>query len=379
MSSISPFLAPFIHSPAFKQSILSLLYQQLKYDYYKDDLFNAMRNTRIQGLLRRLPPSSSSRIPKTLEAVMGYNRVNFCFSVPTHNNTNHDCERINTYGSTTNLHSNQRRFLATGTRGSRGHGWYVNYNAGKGGRHLQGEYHDADSLKDRERWNQAVLEVGSRQLYIDVAVEPRTSGSSGDAVMMSKKNFVVVPPLDELSKSSEKHRLLIDVASAIMPETCQNFVDLCSASKDGYKGSLLYRIERNVGICGGDVLSNTGKTGKAANGTPLSLTIEQDPLAMWHLPGTVTMTVAKVEEIDSRFVLCTNAAQHLDGNYRAFGKLTDDSLAIVRGWEENLLTKKGVPTSFQLIITDCGLVEARQEDGLDSDRDGQSSVIKESA
>ena len=243
------------------------------------------------------------------------------------------------------LETSPRRTLATGTRGSRGHGWYVNYRAGKGGRHLQGEYHDRD-LDECRQWNDSILELGQEQVYLDVVVEPRSS-----SVVWNRGD---VPPLDSLT--GPRHRLVMNIATTVMPETTENFINLCDASEDGYKGSLLYRFERNVGLCGGDVLTNTGKAGKAAHGTPLALDIPTDPLAMWHLEGTVTMSVAKVGQVDSRFVLCTETAQHLDGINRAFGRLTDESLEIVRGWQGSLLTSKGVPTSCDLVIVECGRV-----------------------
>jgi cyclophilin family peptidyl-prolyl cis-trans isomerase len=239
------------------------------------------------------------------------------------------------------------RSFATGTRGSRGHGWYVNYRAGKGGRHLQGEFQDR-TLEDCQEWNASILKLGSRRVYLDVVAEPARSNVQvrGD-----------VPPLDSLK--GERHRLLIDVALEVIPETCQNFIDLCSADadEDGYTGSLFYRIEPKVGLCGGDVLTNIGKTGKAAAGNPVNLTVQKDPLVMWHVPGTVTMVVQTVDEIDSRFILCTGSAHHLDGMNRAFGTMTPESLAIVQEWEATVLTKKGVPAMFDLIVVDSGVVD----------------------
>jgi len=235
------------------------------------------------------------------------------------------------------------RALATGTRGSRGHGWYVNYRAGKGGRHLQGEYFDRD-VEECQQWNQAILDLGSSRVYLDIVQEPHSKTRPPGEF----------PSLNELTGT--KHRITIDLASTVMPETCQNFMDLCTLEREGYKGSVLYRVERNVGFCGGDVLTNTGKTGKAAKGTPLQLSIDQDPLVLWHVAGTVTMLVPNVGRVDSRFVLCTQSAFHLDGINRALGQMTQESLEIVTGWGKNLLTKNGVPSSYDLIVVDSGVV-----------------------
>lgn len=238
-------------------------------------------------------------------------------------------------------HQSQRSF-ATGTRGSRGHGWYVNYRAGKGGRHLQGEYQDR-SKDDCQAWNASVVKLGSKTAYLDVVVEPARS----NAFVRGK-----VPDLNTLV--GEKHRLYLELATAALPETCQNFIDLCQADTEGYKGTLFYRIEPGVGICGGDVLTNIGKTGKAAAGTPLQQRVS-DPLPLWHVAGTVSMVVTQVEDIDSRFILCTSTSHHLDGINRAFATMTPESVAVVKEWETTLLTKQGVPASCDLVIVGAGV------------------------
>jgi cyclophilin family peptidyl-prolyl cis-trans isomerase len=250
------------------------------------------------------------------------------------------------------LHSNSVRSFATGSRGSRGHGWYTNYRAGKGGRHLQGEYHDRDSLAECAAWNDAVLQLGSTQVYLDVVVEPRRHATSS----VRSKKYIAVPPLEALTGAS--HRLTIDLASTVLPATAENFVALLMAPERGYVRTRLYRIERDVGLYGGDVLTNTGKTGQAAQALALTRDVSHtDPLPLWHLPGTVTMLVPTVGEIDSRFLLCTHHAPHLDGMARAFGRLTEESLAVVTKWQTSLLTVMGIPTAFDLIVAACGVVE----------------------
>lgn len=256
------------------------------------------------------------------------------------------------------LRGTPHRSFATGSRGSRGHGWFTNFRAGKGGRHLQGEYFDRDSLPECAAWNDAILQLGCTQVYLDVIAEPRRNATSN----VRSKKLIEVPPLNELT--GEKHRIIIDVASTVMPATAQNFVDLMKAKPaldgtHGYLGTRLYRIEKNVGIYGGDVLTNTGKTGKAFQAMAMSIDVsETDPLPMWHIPGTVTMLVPTVGEIDSRFLLCTQHAPHLDGIARAFGRMTEESLAIVTKWQTSLLTVMGIPTAVDLIVAKCGVMGA---------------------
>jgi cyclophilin family peptidyl-prolyl cis-trans isomerase len=255
--------------------------------------------------------------------------------------------------------SRHERSFATGTRGSRGHGWYVNYRAGKGERHLQGEYHDRESPQECAAWNEAVLQLGSTKVYLDIVAEPRRQTTT-----IRSKKMIEVPPLDSLQ--GEKYRIEMEIASTVMPETTRNFMDLMAKpfGDKGYLGTRLYRIEKNVGLYGGDVLTNTGKTGKAALGMPLRIDVESDPLPLWHIPGTITMLVPKVGEIDSRFLLCTQAAPHIDGICRAFGRMTEPSLEVVRNWQLNLLTREGIPTAYDLIVVECG--QLMQDSGTES-------------
>ena len=292
-----------------------------------------------------------------------------------------------------------------GTRGARGHGWYINYRRGKGGRHLQGTYYDRESLEHCQDWNDAVLELGYTRVYMNVVMEPKSiigssnssssSSSSGnnteedldidnlthlveeqddndESKPVSKPNFNVIPPLDTLTGTN--YRLEIDLATTVMPDSTDNFIRLLKMEENehGYKGTLLYRFFRYIGLGGGDVLTNTGKTGLAApyeypksdkshplilNAEPLRRTILRDPLALWHIPGTLTMLVKRVDEVDSRFIFCTHQCMHMDGIHRAIGKLTPESLAIVTAWRDKLLTRNGLPTSYDLYVTDCGVVQ----------------------
>lgn len=317
-------------------------------------------------------------------------------------------------------HSNAGRCgFATGTRGSRGHGWYANYRAGKGGRHLQGEYfnhhlHPTNNTKDvdvdteldssespaitAQTWNDAVLQLGSMHCYLDICLEPRRGSNTSSSSNQKPGRVVVVPPLEELH--GDVVRLELEIASTVMPTTCQNFTDLLTSPSSsafaipidddtrsstlppGYLGTRLYRFEQNVGICGGDVLTNTGRTGRAFRGAPLHLYLDTtnnnaasmntgnnnnntnngaasnipDPLALWHLPGTVTMLVPTVGAIDSRFMICTQEAPHIDGMCRAFGRLSEASLRTAQQWQKSLLTRQGIPTAYDLIVVGGGVL-----------------------
>lgn len=235
-----------------------------------------------------------------------------------------------------------RQFGAGGPRGARGHGWWLNYRAGKGGRHLQGEYShlNVDELKV---WNDAVFSLGSLFVYMDVLVEALHQ--------------------DENKNEREQHRLVIELANATFPRATDNFVKLLEAKSDGFLSSTLHRVEKKVGLMGGNVWKNTGKCHESLR-MPTSLTSmhQTENMVISHLPGVVTMLSQRVGEIDSRFLLCCNHAPHLDGKALAIGRMDNASLEQVQKWESSLITQKGHPTTVQLRIAQCGVLEDDAKD-----------------
>lgn len=296
--------------------------------------------------------------------------------------------------SSTRQNKNKRTSKAIrGNRGTRGHGWYVKYREGRGGRHLQGEYWGHNEHHwDMQQWNEAVLSLGSQYVYLDIAVEPPSGGtfqstaneagasqkaSSKEGEAFSKEVEASPKEVTSAVEPISTERLVIQVASTVMPETCINFIGLCEEA--AYKGSVIYRIEKEVGLCGGDILTNTGKTGQCLQNWPYESTNktptidmnplrrdlpppEEEPMALWHTAGTITMLCAKVNEIDSRFILCGNHAPHLDGIHRAFGKLEPESLKLVQEWQNSVLTSYGKPKSVNLKIVGCGVLENYRAD-----------------
>ena len=89
---------------------------------------------------------------------------------------------------------------------------------------------------------------------------------------------------------------------------------------------------------------------------------QTENLVLSHVPGVVTMMSQRVQEIDSRFMLCTHHAPHMDGKAVAIGRLDEESLKKVQEWESTLITQKGHPKTVALRITDCGLIENKIEE-----------------
>jgi cyclophilin family peptidyl-prolyl cis-trans isomerase len=226
-----------------------------------------------------------------------------------------------------------------GSRGSRGHGWWVNYRGGKGGRHLQGEYNHLD-FGSLAQWNDAVFSLGSRRASLEISVEQ---------IHHSTKDVVA-------DGQTDNHVLTFELASAVLPDAVQNFINLLEATEGGFKGSFLHRVEKTVGIQGGLVWNETGRCHEAFRmPTSLSSMRQTEHMILSHIPGTLTMLSPRVREIDSRFMFCSNNAPHLDGHALAIGRLDEESLEKVRHWESTLITRNGRPTSVALKVVGCNV------------------------
>lgn len=210
-----------------------------------------------------------------------------------------------------------------GTRGSRGHGWFVKYRQGLGGRHLQGEYYDAPSLEEKQEWNDSIFQYGTEQVQVTMELDGET-----------------------------QHTLDVELATTVLPKTCLNFQKLLD---DGlYEDSIVHRIEKGVGLCMGDTLHKEGKGGmchKDLSLIPGGATMETEPLVLYHVPGILTMLSPGIDKVDSRFVILTHQAVQMDGRHVAFARLANkESLELVQDWEESVFTKRGKPTIEMKIV-----------------------------
>lgn len=114
--------------------------------------------------------------------------------------------------------------------------------------------------------------------------------------------------------------ITVELDSKAAPETVENFVSL---ARDGfYDGLTFHRIMAGFMIQGGDPEGNgTGGSGKnivgefAANG-------HKNPLT--HVRGTISMARAQpFDSASSQFFIVHEDSPHLDGQYAAFGHVTE--------------------------------------------------------
>lgn len=249
----------------------------------------------------------------------------------------------------------QRGFAAAmkgGTRGARGHGWFLKYRQGLGGRHLQGKFWDRD-IEFLEDWNQQILDLGSKQAFINVRVGSASASSSKH----DDDHDTTKATTTTKEKEEDEFQLLVDLATEALPETTQNFIQL---GLDGYyTNTTIYRIEKTTGFACGDVQHLHGKGGHCHPDLGTYGVLKMEPMVMRHTRGVITMLCPGVDRVDSRFFCVTHDAPQLDGYHVPFGKLTDESLQILDEWHKNIFTKRGKPT-VDMTITQIGLVNEEQ-------------------
>mmetsp|Transcript_29085 Transcript_29085/g.45762 ORF Transcript_29085/g.45762 Transcript_29085/m.45762 type:complete len:263 (+) Transcript_29085:28-816(+) len=237
------------------------------------------------------------------------------------------------------------RCMATGTRGARGHGWLQKYRAGLGGRHLQGRWH----YRNNEELNRVNDEV--------FAMNAKDGGDGDDSSKNNKNNNEAF--LDISVGGEEARRVVIELAAAALPKTVQNFKLLCQEKKDhGYESTKLYKIEKTVGLCLGDVVSNDGTGGRChpSVGTDESpFAFEDEGFVVSHTgPGIVSMMSPGVHRNDSRFLITTTEAPQLDGRFVAFGRVKE-GMDVVNDIATSIFTKRGRPT-VDVRVVGCGVV-----------------------
>ena len=104
------------------------------------------------------------------------------------------------------------------------------------------------------------------------------------------------------------------------PITVENFVSL--AKSGFYDGLIFHRVIENFMIQGGDPDGvGTGGSGKNIKGEFLANGVKND---LKHTRGVISMARAMhPDSASSQFFIMHKDAPHLDGNYAAFGKMTD--------------------------------------------------------
>lgn len=235
----------------------------------------------------------------------------------------------------------QQRTFAKGSKGSRGHGWLHHYRAGNKGRHLQGKFHYRN-VDERNQVNEEVFAFGTKEVFLDLKVILNNNNN---------KTEIETETESEGDPTSETKRIILELASTALPQTCENFIKLI---EDGYYlNTNIYKIEKNVGICLGDILHRDGRGGKCHPSISNTGYFNHESYVLSHTtPGMVTMLSPGVHRNNSKFCITTNDCPQLDGRFSAFARIKQqtDGYNHILDIINSVHTKKGRPnTEIQIV------------------------------
>lgn len=119
---------------------------------------------------------------------------------------------------------------------------------------------------------------------------------------------------------SNKEKIVIELEPSTAPNTVANFISL--VVEGFYDGIIFHRVIPDFMIQGGDVLGNgTGDPGYSIEGEFSSNGFENN---LKHERGVISMARSSdPNSAGSQFFIMVKAAQHLDGEYAAFGKVIE--------------------------------------------------------
>ena len=142
-------------------------------------------------------------------------------------------------------------------------------------------------------------------------------------------------------------KVLLELDETAAPLTVANFVSLCD--KHFYDGLIFHRVIRGFMIQGGDPTgTGTGGPGHTIKGEFAANGV-QNPIR--HTRGVISMArTMDPNSAGSQFFIMHADAPHLDGQYAAFGRVTE-GMDVVDGVAETRTDRSDRPLEEQRIRT----------------------------
>ena len=184
---------------------------------------------------------------------------------------------------------------------------------------------------------------------LEEGVGKATRGEVEDGEPSSKKQANPRCFLDIKIGSERAGRVVIELASNVVPRTAENFRALCTGEKGfGYKGSPFHRIIPQFMCQGGDFTNRNGTGGRSIYGNKF----DDENFELKHSgAGVVAMANSGLNTNGSQFFICLDKTDWLDGKHVVFGRVVQ-GMDVVRKMEK-MGTQSG-KSSRPVVISDCG-------------------------
>jgi peptidyl-prolyl cis-trans isomerase B (cyclophilin B) len=145
-------------------------------------------------------------------------------------------------------------------------------------------------------------------------------------------------------------KMVFELYPEYAPQTVQNFVSL--AQSGFYNGLKFHRIVKGFMIQGGDPNSNgTGGSGKTIKGEFADNGFTQNTLK--HTKGVISMArSSSYDSASSQFFIMDGDNANLDGQYAAFGKLTEGEATLDKIADTPVAPNPDMPQETSLPKTD---------------------------
>ena len=175
---------------------------------------------------------------------------------------------------------------------------------------------------------------------------------------------------------SESGRIVFEMFDSDAPRTCENFRALCTGEKGcipeheewpmHYKGSKFHRVIPGFMCQGGDFTVGDGTGGWSIFGDKF----DDEPFVNSHSrAGLLSMANAGPNTNSSQFFVTTQDAPHLNGKHVVFGKVLK-GMNVLRKIEGTPTGKFDTPEK-DVVISNCGVLEEGEDDGVQVDKSDQ--------
>merc|ERR1711972_456424 len=154
-------------------------------------------------------------------------------------------------------------------------------------------------------------------------------------------------------------RIVMELRADVAPKTAENFRALCTGEKGTgtqgkplhFQGSAFHRVIPGFMCQGGDFTKGNGTGGKSIYGAKF----EDENFIHKHTgEGILSMANCGPNTNGSQFFLCTVATPHLNGKHVVFGKVTADTMPVVKKIEA--VGSRSGKTSEDVKITKSGVL-----------------------